>query len=103
MARAPASRAGGHRFESCTAHHPGRYPFRRGPYRRPRVPPVDAAARALHRRLPVTDLHAHPLFHLTYWGNDVGRRQRPPSSWNPFGACQWDLPRAREGVPAGPT
>lgn len=73
------------------------YPWRRRSYRRPAFPPVDEASRALHARLPVTDLHAHPLFHLTYWGNDVGLRQRSPTSWNPIGACQWDLPRAIEG------
>lgn len=59
--------------------------------------PVSDRARALHRAMPVTDLHAHPLFHLAYWGNDLGRRQRSPRPYSPTGACHWDLPRALEG------
>ncbi len=67
---------------------------RRRPVRRLSVSPE---ARTLHEALPVADIHAHQLLHLTYWGNDLGRRQRSPLKWNPIRRCQWDLPRALEG------
>ncbi len=73
------------------------YPWQRGRRRGVRRVAVSADARALHRSLPVTDIHAHPLFHLAYWGNDLGRRQRAPLNWNPLRRCHWDLPRAIEG------
>lgn len=59
------------------------------------LPSTEAAS--LHREFEVVDLHAHPLLHLTYWGNDVGQPQRKPKHYSPIHTCQWDLPRARAG------
>lgn len=54
------------------------------------------AARQLHARCPVVDLHAHPSLKVALWGSKFAERHRTGGAWNPF-ATRVDLPKLRDG------
>lgn len=56
----------------------------------------DTAARTLHARLLVTDMHSHPLLPLAYLRRDLSRAGPSPDLLRPW-RHHWDLPRARAG------
>jgi len=62
------------------------------------MPPftVSEAARRLHARSTIVDLHAHPSLNVSLWGHKFASRHRCTGAWNPF-TMRTDLPKLVDG------